>query len=282
VVDNGPLFQNYISVHFWHNFPVKFALTHENSSVLSINHKVNPQQHRQQPCQHTSRHAINPILVAPLVMVGSSYRRAFGTINLSAEQRRGKPDTPKPEEICPGSIVWLLSKDQAGPVDLYCVREGHCGPDLLKTERYRHPAVVLSIRQRPGSTEEGDLMVRISDVSYWFPVFEAEKSDLPHQMTTFNGCTLENYAKHQDRLIKFRTSIPIKFEEGSTVQVPQLELSPESKSTAFQTFLSRLRACGRTEWHKYRWNSTQIRSNWWNCIEANMAKVLWCAWYAEG
>lgn len=99
-------------------------------------------------------------------MVGSSYRHAFGTINLSAEQRRGKPDTPKPEEICPGSIVWLPSKDRAGPEDLYCVREGHCGPDLLETERYRHPAVVLSIRQRTGSTEEGDLMVRISDMSY--------------------------------------------------------------------------------------------------------------------
>jgi hypothetical protein len=71
----------------------------------------------------------------------------------------------KPEEVCVGSIVWLRQR-RPNEEEITCVRQGHCSDDFkLLDNGYRHPVVVLKIWQRRGSTEPGDLMLGVSDVS---------------------------------------------------------------------------------------------------------------------
>ena len=99
-------------------------------------------------------------------MPGIDYHRSRGR---AAHQRREqKPDPIPAHEICPGCIVWLGFKEDAGPEDIICVREGHCGPEIMKENRYCHPVLVLEVHQRPGSKIEGDLVCLVTDVSVVF------------------------------------------------------------------------------------------------------------------
>jgi hypothetical protein len=71
----------------------------------------------------------------------------------------------KAEEVWVGSIVWLRQR-RPNEEDITCVRQGHCSDDFkLLDNGYRHPVVILKIWQRRGSTEPGDLMLGVSDVS---------------------------------------------------------------------------------------------------------------------
>jgi hypothetical protein len=71
-----------------------------------------------------------------------------------------------PQEACVGSIIWI-SQRFPGDEDITCVRPGHCDDGTkIMDEGYMHPAVILKIWQRPGSTIYGDLILGISDVSY--------------------------------------------------------------------------------------------------------------------
>jgi hypothetical protein len=73
----------------------------------------------------------------------------------------------KPEEVCVGSIVWLRQR-RPNEEEITCVRQGHFSDDFkLLDNGYRHPLVVLKIWQRRGSTEPGDLMLGVSDVSFY-------------------------------------------------------------------------------------------------------------------
>ncbi|CZT44910.1 uncharacterized protein RSE6_05161 [Rhynchosporium secalis] len=95
-------------------------------------------------------------------------------------------------QLCMGAMLWLPYMEPSS-ASIFCVRPGHCGAGLIRPEAFAHPVVVLGIRQRPGSTIWGEVLVRVCDV------------------TTFQSTPLFGDRSHQanQHLIKFNESIPI-------------------------------------------------------------------------
>jgi hypothetical protein len=70
-----------------------------------------------------------------------------------------------PQEACVGSIIWISQRFD-GDDDITCVRPScdDCDGKKLMEAGYMHPAVILKIRQYPGSIIPGDLILEVSDV----------------------------------------------------------------------------------------------------------------------
>ncbi|PVH69927.1 hypothetical protein DL98DRAFT_521888 [Cadophora sp. DSE1049] len=86
----------------------------------------------------------------------------------------------RPGDICVGCIVWLLIKENQGPL-IKCRKDGCCGNKELKDEGYNYPVVVC-----------GDLVLTIAI------------------MTSFKDMPLKHYLARRKRIPYFRSSIPIR------------------------------------------------------------------------
>src|SRR6187402_1379532 len=69
-----------------------------------------------------------------------------------------------PGHLCVGCIVWLPPRNSHHS-SVKCDRKGCCDGDELEDPGYDHPVVVLSIRQKTGSVQLGDLVCSVACVS---------------------------------------------------------------------------------------------------------------------
>ncbi|KAH8684253.1 hypothetical protein BGZ60DRAFT_547726 [Tricladium varicosporioides] len=101
-------------------------------------------------------------------------------------------------ELCVGCIVWLPERGTQ-QVGIKCNNSFCCGESELGDKGYNHPAVVLSIKQKHGSTIVGDLTCSVACV------------------TSFTDIKLPDYLRQRQYRIHLQQSLPIYDPEGADI-----------------------------------------------------------------
>lgn len=91
----------------------------------------------------------------------NTYRSNHGVSDAS---RLVEVSSVKLEDLAPGDICWLTAQELMAQ-GIMCTSNHICNDVYLRGEAYRHPMVIVSLRQRPGSTTPGDVLARFCMVS---------------------------------------------------------------------------------------------------------------------